>query len=112
MAQRTSSNGDGYIHLFGAILILSPVLILGYQTYHWLRTAVWMPLTVGHLWTWNNFAYPTANWAGVQSIIYWLLDLPLSLASCLLIPVGIWFINTHHALIQSYERRTAARNKP
>ncbi len=98
MAQKTSADSDSLVEFIASILVFTPVLIVGYQAYCWLQTGEWLSLTVRHLWIWTNSTTPTANWTGVQKIIDGLLSVPLSLASCVFVPLGIWIMLTHDAV--------------
>lgn len=75
---RIEKLGNG---LFGYGL-LGTFGILGYQAYTWLQTATWPALPVSLIWGWYGHPLPTYEWAGVQKIVDWLLQCPIS-ALCL-----------------------------
>nr|WP_312296111.1 hypothetical protein [Brevundimonas diminuta] len=66
------------------VAFASPFFILAWQSLHWLKFGVWEPWSV-----WRGVGYlgwspPEMEWIGAKKVLWWLLDLPLSLAIPLL----------------------------
>ena len=87
------------ISLLGAGSFLGGAGVLAYQIIDWLKTGEWFPVPV-----WKIFELmgsdlsfiPEIEWRGLQKILLWLLDLPLSIAlpvSGILLALGVgWFV--------------------
>jgi hypothetical protein len=81
---------DTFITIAVALWLLTPVGILGWQTYGYLRYSVWNSLSVidALRWLGSNWAsYPT-DWTGLYSVLEWM---PLSL--------GVFILGTFLYLI-------------
>jgi hypothetical protein len=68
-------------------LILGGVGVFFYQVYLWLKYAMWAPMPVATALASMGFDYYSSisaiRWAGIQKILTWLIDLPLSV--CLIV---------------------------
>lgn len=68
--------------LIGALLCLAAAAVFAYQFYMWLKTGAWVSMPVHVLLSWFGFdpsSVSNIGWKGVQQVVLWLLDLPLSL---------------------------------
>jgi hypothetical protein len=81
---------------FGGVVVI-------WQCVRWLRDGVWTEIAVSHAVLWYTGAtsvnVPITSWLGVQKILAWILDAPLSLSAvavglmillCLVTRVGAW----------------------
>lgn len=75
-------------------VLASPLVILGWQSLHWLRFGVWEPWPVWRAIQHVGWRFPETEWAGVQRILWWLLDLPLALAIPLMGVALLWLAGT------------------
>ena len=75
-------------------VFLSPLVILGWQSLNWLRFGVWEPWPVWRAIQHFGWRFPETEWAGVQRILWWLLDLPLALAIPLTGVALLWLAGT------------------
>lgn len=64
--------------------LASPLFILAWQSLHWLKFGVWEPWSVWRAASYLGWRPPEVEWIGVQKVLWWLLELPLSLAIPLL----------------------------
>ena len=63
---------------FGVYLMLAALAVLAYQCWQWLQLGYWTPLPLS-AWV----PVPEMSWKGLQKIVAFLLDTPLSVASFL-----------------------------
>lgn len=80
-AQR-SKTVEEWFGLFGALGFFAAVLLVVYQTFLWLKEGQWTAIAISSVLGKLNIDYYSVvdiRWAGVQKIVVWLLDLPLSL---------------------------------
>jgi len=68
--------------------LLIPIGTVGYQTFTWLQTGKWVSLPVRWLWH-SAQTSPHVSWVGVQTMLDWALDLPLSGASVLVLVLAL-----------------------
>ena len=64
------------------IAVVVPVLILGYQSFEWLRSSQWPPIPVARVLVWvqaDASAILAPGWPGVNRVLNWVLAAPLSL---------------------------------
>ena len=78
--------------MVGAVLMLASAVIAGWQCVVWLRDAQWPRVPVRELFVWAGATLPTTSFQGVQEIIDWLLDCPLSVT---LLVVGMLVAFSH-----------------
>lgn len=74
------------VRAVGICLILAGIAIFGLQCLVWLRVGHWEEMGLSHLLVGTEFyqmAYSPTDWQGLASILRWVLDTPLSLASLL-----------------------------
>jgi hypothetical protein len=57
--------------------------IVVWQLFEWLKTGAWHPVPVTAAFDFFKVGHPVTNWAGVQKMIEWGLDLPLSVVTFL-----------------------------
>jgi len=79
--------GDRLIEKAMGILVLPGLIgpaIFAWQCFMWLKYGYWHPVPVTAAFQNLGIPYPTTEWAGVQKMIDWVLDLPLSLTALLL----------------------------
>lgn len=66
--------------LYGLLLLPGPG-VLCWQAYEWLKDGYWTPLPVSKMFLYFDWPFPViTQWRGVQKILDWLLDIPLSAA--------------------------------
>ena len=61
------------------ILMLPSLAVLGWQAYSWLRTGHWTALPIAKAFEYLEWPIPATTWGGLQKIIDWIFDIPLSL---------------------------------
>lgn len=69
-------------YFFCATWFLAGFIVLGYQVYHWLKTAPWIDLPLYVVFEWleiNPSFISNMKWQGIKVIFIWILELPLSL---------------------------------
>lgn len=74
---------EGWVGLFGALGFFAGFGVLAYQIYLWLKLGQWTPMPLWTLLEWADYDFSSLNnidWLGIQKIIAWVLDLPLSLS--------------------------------
>ena len=85
------------IEELGFVLIGSGLLVaigvLAYQGIQWLRLAVWTPLPLALAWDAASIPRPHVTWLGVQTILDWVLDLPLSFLSLGVVLIGFLLVS-------------------
>jgi hypothetical protein len=63
-------------------LVLGGACVFFYQVYLWLKYAMWAPIPISTALASMGFDYysalSTIRWTGIQKILEWLIDLPLS----------------------------------
>jgi hypothetical protein len=57
--------------------------IIAWQSYMWLRWGYWPPLSIHDAWFWAGLGFPSTGWMGVDKLIDWTFDGPLSLIAFL-----------------------------
>jgi hypothetical protein len=62
----------------GLLVFLCGIGFLGVDCLNWLRTGDWSATSIWTAWIWIGGPYPIIEWRGVQKIVLWLMDLPLS----------------------------------
>jgi hypothetical protein len=80
-AQQTKAIEE-WFGLLGSLGFVAAICLLGYQTFLWLKEGQWTPMPISSIFGILGFDYYSVidvSWAGVQKILIWLLDLPLSL---------------------------------
>jgi hypothetical protein len=60
--------------------------VLGLQALEWIGTGQWPSLPTSVVVAWTGLDYPELNLFGLQKMVDWLLDVPLSLAAA---PFGL-----------------------
>ncbi|MBR1147079.1 hypothetical protein [Bradyrhizobium sp. AUGA SZCCT0431] len=73
---------------YGLMLFTGPG-VLAYQGYPWLQSGIWTPLPISLVFDYFSWPHRLKGWIGLQSMIDWLLDCPLSLLVFLLSLVAI-----------------------
>ena len=76
----------GWVGLLGTVGFLFGVGVFIYQMYLWLRLGQWVPMPLSTVLVWFGFDYSSTThiaWMGVQKLVVWGLDLPLSVMSIL-----------------------------
>jgi hypothetical protein len=58
----------------------SSVIVLGWQTYDWLRLGIWTDLNLAWGLTEAGLPVPQSSWLGIQKILDWFLSLPLAVS--------------------------------
>jgi hypothetical protein len=58
--------------------LCSSLVVLGWQTYDWLRRGMWTDLNLAWGLTEADLPVPQSSWLGVQKILDWFLSLPLA----------------------------------
>lgn len=79
-AERTRTI-DEWFGLSGALGFFGAICILGYQAFLWLKDGQWTPIPISSILGKLNIDYYSLvdiSWAGAQTIVVWLLDLPFS----------------------------------
>lgn len=69
-------------YIFCVTWFLAGFIVLGYQVYHWLKTASWieLPLYVVFEWLEIDLSFiSNMKWQGIKAIFIWILESPLSL---------------------------------
>lgn len=73
-------------YVLGVIIF---ILIIGYQTYKWARSGVWLSLPFSKAFDFFNidlsFIYYPTDWRGLAKVCEWIVKLPLSICLPLLI---------------------------
>lgn len=93
--KRAADYGLMALGLLGCLWIaalLSPILIIGWQTLHWLQHGVWERWSVLRAMDYASIPVPHASWVGVQKIIYWYVELPLALALPCTAMLLLWIV--------------------
>ncbi len=86
----TQSNEIG--EFGGGILGCGMLLVIGilaYQSWLWLRLGKWVPFPISTLWDAASAPRPHASWLGVQAILDWSLDFPISGLGFLVVIFGL-----------------------
>ena len=92
---------------FGTPGILTWGGIVGYQCVRWLQDGHWLPIVIRDGFHWNGIFIRSTGWVGVDKIIGWLVDFPLSFAPLLF---GIGFVGAgFQALAEELKRRDLVR---
>src|SRR6266478_7683057 len=60
-----------------AAIFFGPALVC-WQIYYWLKSGAWFPIPVSKALEYMQWPYPNLEWRGVQKILDYFLDLPLS----------------------------------
>lgn len=69
--------------LLGVFGFVAGFGVFAYQVYLWLKLGQWTPMPLWTLLEWAKFDFSSLNnidWLGVQTIIAWVLNLPLSVS--------------------------------
>jgi hypothetical protein len=64
--------------VFAAGHLLLWLGVFGYQCFHWLKFGHWIPLTIADGLGWAGLHVQSSGWLGLDEIIWWFVDLPLS----------------------------------
>jgi hypothetical protein len=93
----------------GAGGIFACPAIIAWQSYSWLRLGYWPALTVDDAWIWAGmYAPPQTGWLGIDKIIGWIFESPLSLSAFIggvaLLWAGIFFAGLPE-LISDHRRK-------
>lgn len=89
----------------GVAIFLSGPAVVVYQAFHWLKYAVWEPITVQSVtgWRWH---WADTGWVGLNVIVDWLvnfvIDLPVSVV--LLIVGGLTWLGAAEGLREAEQR--------
>ena len=87
-ASDIQSSLGGLVAAAGGLTVVAAPLLLGYQGLLWLQSGHWTPIALREAVSIFNgsppIPDPTISWRGVQQIVGWLLDAPLSLS--------LWFL--------------------
>jgi hypothetical protein len=79
-------------------LIFSGPIILCWQALFWLKNGHWYPISLTTAFTYMQWDYPYTQWQGVQQIIDYFFDLPLSaitsISGILLFAGGLMFVDS------------------
>ena len=73
---------EEWFGLCGALGFMAAFILLGYQAVLWLREGQWTPIPISSVLNKFSIDYNSVvdiSWAGIQKILVWILDLPLSL---------------------------------
>src|SRR5262245_34620645 len=57
---------------------------LSYQVMFWLKYGDWLPLDLLRFWNWIGDWVPYSSWVGIDRIIFWFLEIPLTISLILL----------------------------
>jgi hypothetical protein len=74
------------VRFIGLLIIFYGIGVFGYQVIGWLRDGFWTPFELRTEWEWlwavvgMRAPQPQFSWLGIQKIVSWLLQAPLSLA--------------------------------
>lgn len=86
LSGRLARRAGGVMAVFDRLLLViaigGPLLILGYQSFEWLRSSQWPPMPVRQVLLWlqaDTSPVISAAWPGVNRALNWLLAVPLSL---------------------------------
>jgi hypothetical protein len=93
----------GIIAIAGYLIALMGVLILGFQIILWMRNGYWTPFSarqaVSVFAGGDPIPYPALSWRGIEKVVVWLLDAPLSVSlwvdGWIVIVVGLIVIHDH-----------------
>jgi hypothetical protein len=75
-----------FIVMLGTLVFMLGPVTLAYQIYFWLRYGTWLPLTILVAFSKLGISYPQTEWGGIQKIIDWLMNFPLSIG-LLMLPI-------------------------
>jgi hypothetical protein len=82
---RTRQNEiEGWVGLVGAFGLIAGFAVFLYQLYLWLKLGQWISMPLSTVFQWLGFDYSSVTdfaWIGVQKLVVWSLDLPLSAMS-------------------------------
>jgi hypothetical protein len=95
--------------LFSGAIIFSPVIALGYQVVHWLKHGSWLPMPLSMGTDYLGITPPRAAWVGVQKVVDWILDLPLSLALFVIIVAAACGVRALWGLLLDFLERTGPK---
>ena len=82
--------------IFLSIAALPGPAVVAYQIARWSKEGVWFSIPASYLLRAMNVSRPETSWIGVQKILDWLLNLPLSLWFCFF---SLYFIAISYAMI-------------
>jgi hypothetical protein len=75
---------EGWVGLIGAFGFLAGVGVFLYQIYLWLKLGQWVSMPLSTMIVWLGFDFSSVTnitWIGIQKLVVWSLDLPLSIVS-------------------------------
>ena len=87
--------------LYGFVLLAGPIII-GWQSYSWLRTGVWTALPISKAFQYFEWPIPSTSWLGLQKLIGWVFDIPTSLAVFVLSIIVVMICSIIEALFENY----------
>ena len=79
---KRSKTIEEWFGLCSALGFFAAFVLLGCQAFLWLKVGQWAPIPISSVLNKLNINYNLVvdiSWAGVQKILIWILDLPLSL---------------------------------
>jgi hypothetical protein len=80
--------------LVAGLIGFGGVAVFGFQCLWWLRDGYWTQGRLGELWYQLGFPYPALSWAGIERIVLWIFDLPLSGGLILIAVIVGWIANS------------------
>jgi len=95
MANESENDGLGTIVAsIGSLVILGGACTFGYQCFRLVREGSWPSFEVKDVWIWASLSAPQIQGHGMQKIVEWFLDWPLSVAllvaGLLIISISGW----------------------
>ena len=73
----------------GTIGLVGFIGVLGYQTYEWLRSAMWPQINWHTVFRLMEIEAPKPDWLGLQVVVNWLFDLSLAWTFVFLLVLGL-----------------------
>lgn len=102
----TDTGMEVLLHVVVLPIFAGPAIFV-WQVFKWLQTAQWIPVSLETARNYFGFRHPHVEWAGVQQIIDYLLDAPLSIVAS-----AIWMAVIVFTIVVIEEHHKAKRLKP
>jgi len=97
----------GVVMLTAGALTLWSIVIVVSQAVRWLKFGYWEPLSIAEALRRMQWGYPTTDYRGVQKIIDWAVQMPLSLGIFMVAALGAfaWLTYADHETDEFREAR-------
>src|SRR5882724_9925922 len=94
----------GLSELTGLTILVAPGILV-WQAFQWLKTGVWIALPLSTLMDYFEIHVSAGKWVGMQKIVDWVLDVPLS---CVALVAALIIIAIAAVIEVEHEKRWPA----